>query len=225
MSESGSPKLIRILIADDHALIRKGLHALIKTEPSMEIIGEATNGVDSVRMALSTDPDVILLDLMMPKLSGIEAIIQIKQQNPQARILVLTSFTDGDQVFPAVKAGALGYILKDSAPQELIEAIRSVYQGESFLTPSIAHKLIQEMHQPPTKNDDTSTAEMLTDREREVLELVAQGLSNQDIASELNITERTARNHVGHILEKLHLANRTQAALFALRKGLASLEI
>jgi len=212
---------IRILIADDHAVVRKGLHALIKTEPGMEIIGEADNGRDAVRLARELTPDVVLLDLIMPRMDGIEAITRIKANDPDAKIMILTSFVDDDKVFPAIKAGALGYLLKDSSPADLLQAIRFVNGGESSLAPSVAFKLIQEMHHIPATSP---SPDALTPREIDVLERVAQGLTNQEIATELGISERTVRNHVGHILDKLHLANRTQAALYALREGFASLD-
>lgn len=212
---------IRILIADDHAVVREGLRALIEAKPDMELVGEAEDGAEAVLLAHSLKPDVILLDLVMPRMDGIEAISAIRRENPTARILVLTSFAGDDKVFPAIKAGALGYLLKDSSSQALIEAIREVYRGESSLHPTIARKLIRELNRPsPT----TPAESLLTEREEAVLKWVAGGLSNQEIAETLVISERTVSCHVSNILEKLHLANRTQAALYALREGLASLE-
>jgi NarL family two-component system response regulator LiaR len=212
---------IHILIADDHAIVREGLRALIETERGMELVGEAADGVEAVLRARSLQPDVILLDLVMPRKDGIEAIGEIKQENPEARILVLTSFAEDDKVFPAIQAGALGYLLKDSSPQELLQAIREVYRGESSLHPAIARKLIRELNRP---SDLPATEEPLTEREVEVLILVARGLSNQEIAERLVVGERTVRTHVSNILGKLHLANRTQAALYAVREGLAGLD-
>jgi NarL family two-component system response regulator LiaR len=212
---------IRILIADDHAVVRRGLRMLIDVKPGMEVVGEAVDGVEAVRLARSVQPDVILLDLVMPRKGGIEAIREIKQDDPEARILVLTSFAEDDKVFPAIKAGALGYLLKDSSPTVLLEAIRQVYRGESSLHPTIARRLILELNQPP---DLPPTEEPLTRREVEVLKLVARGMTNQEISEALVIREGTVRVHVSNILDKLHLANRTQAALYALREGLASLD-
>jgi NarL family two-component system response regulator LiaR len=213
---------IRVLIADDHAVVREGLRALIISEPGIEVVGEAANGVEAVRLAHSLQPDVILLDLIMPQKSGLESIAEIKQADPEARILVLTSFAEDDKVFPAIKAGALGYLMKDSLPHELLQAIRDTYRGESSLHPAVARKLVQELNRP---SNLPPVGEPLTERELEVLKLVAQGLTNQEIAEKLAITERTARTHVVNILSKLHLANRTQAALYALREGLANLEM
>jgi NarL family two-component system response regulator LiaR len=187
----------------------------------MEVIGEAADGVEAVLQARALQPDVILLDMVMPRQNGLEAIHQIKNENPEARILVLTSFAEDDKIFPAIKAGALGYLLKDSTPEQLLQAIYDVHRGESSLHPSIALRLIREINQP---SDLPPTGEPLTPREVEVLKLVARGLTNQEIADTLVISERTVGNHIGNILNKLHLANRTQAALYALREGLASLD-
>ena len=212
---------IRVLIVDDHAIVREGQRALIDTEPGMAVVGEANDGFEAVKLADSLQPDVILLDLHMPRKDGIEAIEEIKAENPEARILVLTSFTEDEKVYAAIKAGAMGYLLKDSSPQEILKAIRQVYQGEMSMRPSIANKL---MHELQRTSNLTPTEDPLTAREVEILKLVAQGLSNQEIAEKLVISERTVRTHVTNILSKLHLANRTQAALYALREGLADLD-
>jgi NarL family two-component system response regulator LiaR len=211
---------IRVLVADDHAVVREGLRALIETEPGMELVGEAADGVEAVRQACALEPDVILLDLVMPRKGGIEAIREIKEQKPVVRILVLTSFAEDDKVFPAIKAGAQGYLLKDASPRELLRAIRDIHRGEPSMHPTIARKLMLELQRSPGL---PLTEEPLTEREAEVLALVARGLTNQEIANRLFVSERTVRTHVSNILSKLHLANRTQAALYALREGLASL--
>jgi NarL family two-component system response regulator LiaR len=213
---------IRVLIVDDHAVVREGLRALIAAKPGMEVVGEAADGTEAVQQAHSLHPDVILMDLLMPHKDGVEAISEIKQKNPDARILVLTSYAEDAKVFTAIQAGAMGYLLKDSSPQELLQAIRDIYRGKSSLHPAIALKVIQELKRPAEK--PTPDGEPLTERELEVLGLVARGLSNQDIAETLVISERTVGTHVSNILDKLHLTNRTQAALYALREGLVSLD-
>ena len=212
---------IRVLVADDHAIVRKGIRALLATEPDIEVVGEAENGREAVTEAERLQPDVILMDLVMPEVDGIEAIRRITARQPEARILVLTSFAADDKVFPAIKAGALGYLLKDSGPEELVQAIHQVYRGESSLHPTIARKLLHELSRP---SERPPTPEPLTEREVEVLRLVARGQSNQEIADQLVISEATVRTHMSNILGKLHLASRTQAALYALREGLASLD-
>ena len=214
-------EIIRIFHADDHALVREGVRALIETERDMVLIGEAENGADTVTRVLMLDPDVVLMDLQMPVMTGTEAIIAIKEKMPEARILVVTSFADDANVFPAIKAGAEGYLLKDSSPHDLLLAIRDVYNGRSSLHPIIAHKVIQELNRP---SDLPLTEEPLTARELEILRYIAQGMTNQEIGDQLTLSERTVRTHVSHILIKLHLANRTQAALYALREGYASLD-
>lgn len=211
---------IKVLIVDDHVIVRQGIRALLLTEPDLAVVGEAGNGAEALAKARALHPDVILMDLMMPGMDGIEATRALVQQQPEARVLVLTSFAADDKVFPALKAGALGYLLKDSGPEDLVRSIHEVARGESSLHPAIARKVLQELTRPA----EPASAEPLTDREIEVLRLLAQGLSNQEIGERLVITEATVRTHVSRILSKLQLASRTQAALYALREGLASLD-
>lgn len=211
---------IRVLIADDHQLVRQGLAALLAVKPGVEVIGQAENGVEAVKLAHSLEPDIILMDLLMPGKNGIEATREIKQENPDARILIITSFAEDENVYQAIKAGALGYLLKDSSPQELMQAIDDVCHGKMSLHPNIALKLIEELNRPTEKQ---TTVDPLTAREVQVLKLVAKGHSNQEIADKLVVSERTVGAHVSNILGKLHLANRTQAALYALREGFTDL--
>jgi NarL family two-component system response regulator LiaR len=212
---------IKILIVDDHAVVRKGVQALLATEESIEIIGEGVDGKEAVELYKELQPDVLLLDLIMPVMNGTEAIQIIIEEHPQARILVLTSFAADDQVFPAIKSGALGYLLKDSDPEDLVRAIHQVHQGESFLSPTIARKLLDEVFQPTEK---PLSPDPLTKREIEVLRVLAKGKSNKGIADELVISETTVRTHVSNILAKLHLASRTEAALYAIKEGVANLD-
>jgi NarL family two-component system response regulator LiaR len=216
---------IRVLIADDHAILRKGIRALLGTEPDMEVVGETADGLETVAQARALRPDVILMDLVMPGMDGIEATRQITAEYGGApgtpRVLVLTSFAADDKIFPAIKAGALGYILKDSGPAELVRAIHQVHQGQPSLEPAIALKVLHELAHPPQQ---PPTPDPLSEREMEVLRLLAQGKSNREIADQLVIAELTVRTHVSNILGKLHLASRTQAALWALKEGLASLD-
>jgi DNA-binding NarL/FixJ family response regulator len=213
-------ELIRVLVADDHAIVRKGICALLETEPDIGVVGEAQDGQQVVAEAQRLRPDIILMDLVMPGMDGVEAIRRIRACQPEVRILVLTSFSGDDKLFPAIKAGALGYLLKESGPEELIRAIRQVHGGESALQPSIARKVLQGLCQPASQGP---AADVLTDREVEVLRLVALGQTNGEIADRLAISEATVRTHVSNILAKLHLYSRTQAAVYALREGLASL--
>lgn len=212
---------IRILIADDHVIVREGIRTLLGSVPEMQVVGEAHDGADAVAQTRALNPDVVLMDLIMPVMNGIEAISAITRENPDVRILVLTSFSEEGMVFPAIEAGALGYLLKDSSPAQLIQAIQDVHGGQASLHPSIALKLIKELKRPSAL---PPAEQPLTGRELTVLKLVAQGLTNPEIADRLVISEWTARTHIRNILGKLHLANRTQAALYALREGLVDLD-
>jgi len=217
-------KSIRILIIDDHAIVREGLRGLIEVEPDMEFVGEAASGAEGVEKALTLRPDVILMDLLMPEMDGVTAIREIKSEWQEACVLVLTSFLEDDKVFPAIESGALGYLLKDTQPDELLDAIRGVHRGETMLHPSIAKKIMQRIQERSSENKKLEGPE-LTERELDVLKLLAQGDGDREIAEKLVVSERTVHFHVGHILSKLHLANRTQAALYAIRKGLAKPDI
>lgn len=220
MSMSGENNIIHVMVADDHAIVRKEICALLATEPDIEVVGEAQDGQEAISVAQRVQPEVILMDLVMPGLDGLEATRHISARQPEARILVLTSFAGDDKIFPAIKAGAMGYLLKDSGPDELVQAIRQVYRGESSLHPSIARRLLRELSEPsrPGPMPDSLTA-----REVEVLRLFAKGHSNREMSARLAISEATVRTHVSNILSKLNLCSRTQAALYALREGLASL--
>lgn len=213
---------IRVLLAEDHHIVRGGLRALLAHHDNIDVIDEAVDGMEAVFKARTLQPDVILMDLMMPRKTGIEAITEIKQHEPNARILVLTSYAEDEHVFAAIKAGALGYLLKETSPKDLLQAIQDVYQGEASLHPSIARRLLREFNRPATA---PATDEPLTEREVEVIVLIAQGYSNQMIGALLFISERTVRTHVSNILSKLHLANRTQAALYALKERLTDLAV
>lgn len=211
--------MIKVFQADDHAIVREGMEALIAATPDMEFVGSAVDGNEAVDKVLALRPDVVLLDLQMPNKSGVEALREIKAEWPEAKVLVITSFSSDRHLFPAIRAGALGYLLKDAMPTEILQAIRNVHLGQSTLDPSIATRVLQEMMRPNDVPDSKPT-----EREKEILKLIAQGYSNDDIAEKLSITERTVRTHVSNILAKLHLTNRTQAALYALREGIASLD-
>ncbi len=197
-------RTIRLLVVDDQGIVREGICALLAEVEGMKVVGEAGDGLEAVVQAETLQPDVILMDLVMPRVDGIEAIRQITAKQPDARILALTSFAADDKVFPAIKAGALGYLLKDAEPKELISAIESVYRREPFLPPSIARKVLEEISHP---SKDPPTPDPLTGRELEVLHMVAKGISNQEIAKRLVISEATVRTHIDNVLNKLHLAN------------------
>jgi NarL family two-component system response regulator LiaR len=221
MSE-GADRPIRVVLVDDHAVVRKGLRALFGREPGIEVVGEAEDGEQAVRTVGRLRPDVILMDLEMPGIGGVEATRQISEHHPDVKIVVLTSHAAEEDVFPALKAGALGYLLKHSAPDDVLRAIRQAHRGETVLHPAIARMVLQELHRPPQPRQSPTT-DPLSAREIEVLRLLARGMSNQEIADTLVVGEATVRSHVSAILRKLQLASRTQAALYALREGLASL--
>ena len=212
---------IRILIADDHPLLREGLRTLLLSQKGITLVGEAVDGEEAVRMALDLKPDIVLMDLVMPRMDGIQAIREIKKVLPNMRVLILTSFAEDDRVLSAFKAGAIGYVLKDSLPQELLKAIRDVYRGDPSISPPVAMKLLHELHDQPENN--AHVEDELTERENEVLKLVAQGMTNQEIAERLSLSEWTIRSRVSTILEKLQLTNRTQAALYAIKKGIVDI--
>lgn len=211
---------IRVMIVDDHGVVREGLRAYLDLEPDLQVVGEAKDGREAIRRAAELRPDIILMDLLMPNMDGVEATAAIKQQLPDVHVIVLTSFVDDERVVPAIKAGATSYLLKDVAAVDLARAIRGAYAGQAQLHPEVARRLMQQVTAP--RKQDAATD--LTEREREVLSLVARGRANKEIARELVVSERTVKGHVSNILGKLGLQDRTQAALFAVRHGLAPSE-
>ena len=214
------PEAISVLIVDDHAVVRQGLRTFLELQADMEVVGEAPDGEAALECVERLVPDVVLMDLMMPKMDGIEAIRRIRGLSPTTRVIALTSFVDDSKVFGSVKAGAAGYLLKDVQPQDLASAIRTVHRGEALLHPAIAARLMQEFSAPT----DTDAFDALTTRELEVLRLIADAKTNRDIADELVLSEKTVKTHVSNILQKLHLADRTQAAVFAIRKRLVDID-
>ena len=209
---------IRVMIVDDHAVVREGLRTYLELEDELVLVGEASNGKEAADKAPALRPDVVLMDLLMPVMDGIEATRAIKRAAPDIKVIVLTSFTDDEHIMPAIEAGATGYLLKDVSADDLVKAIHGAYQGQAQLHPEVARKLMEQVRQP-RKTD--RPGEDLTPREREVLGLIASGMSNKEIARELVMTERTVKGHVSNILSKLNLQDRTQAALYAVRNGLA----
>ena len=218
---------IRVLIVDDHAVVRQGLRMFIEMQNDMQVLGEASNGNEAVEMSARLRPDVILLDLVMPEMDGVEATQRILKNNPQTRVLILTSFGEDDKVFPAVRAGAQGYLLKDIQPSDLVQAIRETRQGKTQLHPDIARRLMMAVSQDTIDKKAPSASpskelDILTDREREVLDLIARGASNREIAEKMVISEKTVKTHVSNLLDKLSLEDRTRAAIWALKHGLGA---
>ncbi len=212
-----SGERIRVLIADDHAIVRRGLVAFLELQEDIEVAGEAADGEQAVAAAGRLRPDVVLMDLVMPNVDGIEEIRRIGEASPETRVVVLTSFADDERMFAAILAGAAGYLMKDAAPSDIARAVRMAHAGEPMLHPNVARRLMDELARPPA----AVPPDTLTEREREVLLLIARGRSNKEIALDLSLSDKTVKTHVSRILQKLHLADRTQAALYAVRTGLA----
>ena len=207
---------IRILLAEDQTLLRQGLRTILDLEPGLAVVGEAADGEEAVRCALSLKPDIVLMDIQMPKRSGVEATALITAACPETRVVVLTTFDYDEYVFDAIKGGAMGYLLKDVPAPELIDTVRRVHRGESFIQPSVAGKVLLEYG----RRSRLPAGEELSEREREVLQLLASGASNREIGEKLFLAEGTVKNHVSNILGKLHAANRTQAVALAREQGL-----
>lgn len=223
---------IRVLLVDDHAVVRQGLRTFLELQEGIEVVGEATDGRQAIDQAQLLHPDVILMDLVMPRLDGVGAMRELRELAPRSRVIVLTSFTDDDRLLPAIRAGAAGYLLKDVEPRELARAVRAAHEGEALLDPGVAARLVETLAAEPAtapatiavgaaEEAERSRRESLTRRERDVLDLIARGFSNKRIAHELGIAEKTVKTHVGHVLAKLGVSDRTQAALLAVRSGLS----
>jgi NarL family two-component system response regulator LiaR len=213
---------ISVLLVDDHAVVRQGLRAFFDTQPDLSIVGEAASGEEAIRLATDHVPDVVLMDLVMPGMDGVEATLRIKRITPRTQVIVLTSYHEDEHIFPALRAGALSYLLKDTGMDELADAVRRAARGEASLHPRVASRVIQDLQRGWHAGSDAFLD--LTDRELEILRLIALGLSNADIVEELVISQNTVKGHVSNILSKLHLANRTQAAVYAWREGLVRRE-
>jgi NarL family two-component system response regulator LiaR len=216
---SEQPERIGVLIVDDHPIVREGLRTYLDTVDDIDVVGEASDGEEAVRIVRDTLPDVVLMDLVMPGIDGIEATRRVREISPSTKVVVLTSFAEDEKVFPAIKAGAAGYLLKDIHPTEVVEAIRKVHGGDALLHPTVAARVMAEVSDPKR-----SEPGHLTERELDVLSHIAQGMSNREIARALTVSEKTVKTHVSNILAKLHLADRTQAALYAVRRGMDSRE-
>lgn len=210
---------IKVLIVDDHQVVRQGLRTFLELQEDMLVIGEAGDGTEAVELVRQLEPDIVLMDLVMPKLDGISATKQIKSLDLPVKVIALTSFTEDDKVFPAIQAGASSYLLKDVSPDELVEAIRGVQRGEARLHPDIARKLMEQVVGQASPSREANLVE-ITERERDVVRLIARGCSNQEIADQLVISEKTVKTHVSNVLSKLHLKDRTQLAIYAIKEGL-----
>ena len=204
---------IRVLIADDHAVLREGLRSFLELQDGIEIVGDAADGAEAVELAERLRPAVVLMDLVMPKLDGVEAMRELRERVPETRVIILTSYIDDERLLPAIRAGAAGYLLKNAEPQELARAIRAADAGEALIDPTVAARLVERLGDERAAD----SYENLTAREREVLDLIARGFSNKRIALELGIAEKTVKTHVGNVLGKLGVADRTQAAVYATR--------
>jgi NarL family two-component system response regulator LiaR len=207
---------IRVLVVDDHAVVREGLRAFLELQEGIEVVGEAADGDEALESAGRLRPDVILMDLVMPRLDGLAAMRSLRERVPDARVIVLTSFLDDDKLLPALRSGAAGYLLKNAEPQEVVRAVRAAHAGEALIDPVVAARLVETL----AADGGADPVERLTPREREVLLLVGRGFPNKRIASELDVSEKTVKTHVGHVLAKLGVTDRTQAAVFAVRAGL-----
>jgi two-component system, NarL family, response regulator LiaR len=210
------PDPIRVLIVDDHSVVREGLRTFLELQDGLEVVGEAADGEEAIVSATRLRPNVILMDLVMPQLGGVAAMRRLREEVPDARVIVLTSFLDDDKLLPALRAGAAGYLLKNAEPQELARAVRAAHSGEAVLDPVVAARLVEAL----AAADGQEPLDRLTPREREVLVLVGRGFSNKRIAKELGIAEKTVKTHVGHVLAKLGVTDRTQAAVVAVRSGI-----
>jgi two-component system, NarL family, response regulator LiaR len=213
-------EVIKVLIVDDHQVVRQGLRTFLELQEDIVVVGEAGDGVTAVEMVIARHPDVVLMDLVMPRQDGISATRQVKSSSPDVKVIALTSFTEDDKVFPAIQAGACSYLLKDVSPDDLVEAIRAAFRGEARLHPEIMQRLMEQVTRQVPSRRSAPYSDEITERERDVVRLVAQGLSNHEIAKELVISEKTVKTHVSNILSKLNLEDRTQLAIYAIKNGL-----
>ncbi len=208
---------ITVLLVDDHELVRRGVRAFLETQPGITVVAEAGGGEEAVRLAAEHAPDVALMDLIMPGMDGVEATRRLTAQSPRTNVIMLTSYHDDEHVFPAIRAGALSYVLKEVGPEQLADAVRKAAAGEAVLHPRVAARVVRELH--GARRDEPNVFHELSDRELEVLKLIAEGMNNAEIAGRLYVSEKTVKSHVSNILGKLHLADRTQAAVYAWRQG------